>query len=306
MPFWGAEVTVGFTESLIVKATEEMVRNLYEDSTSRVLAEAILKSPELHFESSAMLGAIDEPNMRFGVKGKIQTEAADEKSARENIKARIAKEAEEMGLGVYAVVIKSIKELEQPKEGKMHNIRADKGSVAEEAWLWIVDQLEDDAPFKSNDDAWDAFWKYAHMWAEEPENARALEEVDMAVDDITDHIEGTEDIEIWFVEGQQEQEKLDDPVTARIEKVEEFKRGGPNYGADIGKNPGDEVLIWHDKVIMSSGGFQEGYYRVGLRGKINPDGTTVTFTHYWWEDMPEAYEDMLYDDAQALADSIEE
>jgi hypothetical protein len=306
MPLWEAEVTIGFEESLIIKATEEMVKKLYEDSLSKVLAEEILESPELNFGSSAMLGSVDEPNMRFGVRGKIRTEAKDKESARADIKARIKSKLELSGLGVYAVAIRSIKELEQPKEGRMHNIGADKGSVAEKAWLWIVDELESDGPYKSNDEVWDAFWEKAHEWAKDPDNAKALEDADMAVDDITDHIEGTEDIEIWFVEGQQEQEKLDDPVIARIEKVEEFKRGGPNYGADIGMNPGDEVLIWHDKVVMSSGGFQEGYYRVGLRGKINPDGTTVIFTHYWWEDMPEAYEDMLYDDAMALADSVGE
>ena len=70
MPLWEAEVTIGFEESLIIKATEEMVKKLYEDSLSKVLAEEILESPELNFGSSAMLGSVDEPNMRFGEIGR--------------------------------------------------------------------------------------------------------------------------------------------------------------------------------------------------------------------------------------------
>lgn len=190
-----------------------------------------------------------------------------------------------------------------PKEGKMRNIRADKGNIAEEAWLWIVDQLDGDAPFGSNDEVWDAFWRYAEEWAKVPEHAKALEDADMDVERITDFVEGVEDIEKWYVERKGDEEKLDEPFDVPLGRVERFKKYGPTYGADIGKQSGAEVNVWHESIIMSSWGYEEGWYKVGLRGVLNPDDT-VTFSHYWWADAPEDYVDDLWPEAEALIEDL--
>jgi hypothetical protein len=176
--------------------------------------------------------------------------------------------------------------------------------IAEEAWQWVVGQLEGDAPFKSTDDVWDAFWKYAREFAEDPENELTEDEREFISENLASEIEGCEDIELWYVEEAEGEESLEEEVRVPVERIEDWIAGGPTYHGELGENPGDEVWISHDGVAFSSAGYEEGDYTITFSGTMSEDMKHVILTKWSWEDVPATYDEGLWQEAEGLLMSL--
>ena len=176
--------------------------------------------------------------------------------------------------------------------------------IAEEAWQWISGQLEMDAPFDDADGMWASFWAYAKEWAEDPENELTPEQAEYISNNLTDDIEGAGDLELWFVKEGEDEEVLGEEVRVPIERIEDWIAGGPNYHGEIGKEPGEEVWVSHDRVIMSSAGFEEGWYTIGLSGTMSDDMKSAIFTKSFWKDVPASYDEDLWQETEGLVEEL--